>query len=115
MWWQRGRGRAQPSLDGGWVGRLEFQVLSPSGQQLGTIAMLLELDTMEVRFSERSLGLFRREDVRAWVASPTQPLTGDSCVLKIHRRSLTIALGCATPDHVPRKITEQLYAALGAA
>jgi hypothetical protein len=79
---------------------------------MGPLEMLLAPESMEVRFDHRTLGVFNRDDVRAWMQSPRTPLAADQCALSMQRRGIAIALGCANPDLMPRHVSQQLRAAV---
>jgi hypothetical protein len=42
---------------------------------MGLIAMLLGNETLEIHYRKHILGIFERADLRAWLLSPTQPLS----------------------------------------
>lgn len=111
MWWRR-RAVNEPCLTEGWTGHLDFHILTPSGGSMGLLVIELTESTVELRFQEKTLGVFGREELRSWMRSPGRPLAGDSCVLSMQRRGLSIALGCATPDLVPQQISRHLVKAV---
>lgn len=111
MWWRR-KATDEPCLTEGWVGHLDFHILAPGGTSMGLLIIELTDEIVEMRFGQRTLGVFEREALRSWMESPAKPLVGDSCVLSMQRHELSIALGCATPDVIPRQISRQLQSAV---
>jgi len=113
MRWRRtAKVTSSPGLEEGWVGKLDYDVLTASGQSLGVLEILLRHDDVEICFCEITLGTFRRDVVRQWMTSPGEPLTGDCCAFSLQRRGVALALGCARPSLIPSRVSRQLREAV---
>jgi hypothetical protein len=93
-----------------WTGRLEFDVLTPSGFSLGLVEIVVKRDDLEIRFADRNLAVVDRSTLRRWLRNPSHPYSMDDVTWSAKGRSRLLALDQAPPSVIPPRIVSQLHA-----
>ena len=93
-----------------WTGRLEFDVLTPSGFSLGLVELVVRQDDLEVRFADRNLAVLDREQLRRWLRHPSHPYSSHDVTWTAKGKTRMLALDQAPPSVIPQRIVTHLQA-----
>jgi hypothetical protein len=93
-----------------WVGRLDFDVTTPSGGFLGRVEMKVGYDDVQVYYANRHMALIDRARLHRWFQRPRSPLTSDDVTLSMRGRDVVLGLELAPGFPLPRRIAAQLLA-----
>jgi hypothetical protein len=104
------RVRSDAMPDTVWTGRLEFDVLSPSGCSLGLVEIVVKREDLEVRFADRNLAVLDRRALRHWLRNPSHPYSMDDVTWSARGRARLLALDQAPPSVIPPRIVSRLHA-----
>jgi hypothetical protein len=108
----RARDVPVPRMEEPWTGHLGFDVLTHTGSSVGRVDLLVDVDHVRVRFSDRDLAVLDRDEVRDWLRCPIGPIVTDDIVLAAQGRQLTMAMGMAPPQPLPSDVVVQLKAVI---
>jgi hypothetical protein len=93
-----------------WTGRMEFDVLTPSGFSLGLVELVVRQDDLEVRFADRNLAILDRDSLRRWLRHPSHPYSSDDVTWMARGKTRLLALDQAPPSVIPQRIVNHLQA-----
>lgn len=103
-----------------WTGRIDADLLPrrtrhsgpPHGLALATVEVSLRLDVVSWWIGSRNLAVADRDMLRAWLATPTEPLRVDDLVFVMVDRQLCLHINGAGPYAMAHSTTRRLVEVL---
>lgn len=94
-----------------WTGSLDFELYTPRGWRTGVAELRVRRDVVEV-WTNRMLGTFDRDELRAWLRVHRAPLAADDVIWTVVRQAFAVQLDGSDPYEVPETVTAALLRSL---
>ncbi|GAB6900917.1 hypothetical protein [Kineosporia succinea] len=98
----------QPPMQ--WTGRLEFDLTDSRGWRVGTIEVVVRIDTVTLWYGNRTLAVMHRESFKHWLIRPVVPFEFDDVVWFMQGTTTCLTIDGANSYAVPDPIVDHLFA-----
>ncbi|GLY28540.1 hypothetical protein [Kineosporia sp. NBRC 101731] len=98
----------QPPMQ--WTGRLEFDLTDSRGWRVGTIEVVVRMDTVTLWRGNRTLAVMHRESFKHWLVRPVKPFEFDDVVWFMQGTTTCLTIDGANSYAVPEPIVDHLFA-----
>jgi hypothetical protein len=93
-----------------WTGRLEFDLTDGRGRRVGTIEVVVRIDTVTLWYGNRTLAVMHRETLKAWLNRPVVPFEFDDVVWFMQGATTCLTIDGSNSYAVPDPIVDHLFA-----
>lgn len=93
-----------------WTGRLEFDLTDSRGWRVGTIEVVVRIDTVTLWYGNRTLAVMHRESFKHWLMRPVVPFEFDDVVWFMQGTTTCLTIDGANSYAVPDPIVDHLFA-----
>ncbi|MBT0770419.1 hypothetical protein KIH74_15860 [Kineosporia sp. J2-2] len=93
-----------------WTGRLEFDLTDSRGWRVGTIEVVVRIDTVTLWYGNRTLAVMHRESFKHWLMRPVVPFEFDDVVWYMQGTTTCLTIDGANSYAVPDPIVDHLFA-----
>ncbi|MCD5352295.1 hypothetical protein [Kineosporia mesophila] len=93
-----------------WTGRLEFDLTDSRGWRVGTIEVVVRMDTVTLWYGNRTLAVMHRESFKHWLVRPVKPFEFDDVVWFMQGTTTCLTIDGANSYAVPEPIVDHLFA-----
>jgi hypothetical protein len=100
---------APPTL---WTGRLEFDLTNGRGWRVGTVEVVVRIDTLTLWYGNRTLAVLDREGFREWLIHPVAPYQIDDVTWSMQGVLTCITVDGSLSYAVPGGIVDHLGATI---
>lgn len=101
---------SQPVNPVQWTGRLEFDLTDSRGWRVGTIEVVVRIDTVTLWYGNRTLAVMHRESFKHWLMRPVVPFEFDDVVWFMQGTTTCLTIDGANSYAVPDPIVDHLFA-----
>jgi hypothetical protein len=93
-----------------WTGRLEFDLTDSRGRRVGTVEVVVRIDTVTLWYGNRTLAVMHRETFKAWLNRPVVPFEFDDVVWYMQGATTCLTIDGSNSYAVPDPIVDHLFA-----
>jgi len=93
-----------------WTGRLDFDLTDSRGWRVGTIEVVVRIDTVTLWFGNRTLAVMHRESFKHWLMRPVVPFEFDDVVWFMQGTTTCLTIDGSNSYAVPDPIVDHLFA-----
>ena len=93
-----------------WTGRLDIDLSNGHSQHIGTVELVVRIDTLTLWYGNRTLAVVDRDTFREWLIHPGRPYEIDDVIWTAQGTDSYLSIDRSTPYAISSAVIDHLVA-----